>query len=556
MIKLAIFFTIVMLSGCSFRGQSDSYTNEQSDSYEYAIEWGEVPVEDQEFELAISIQNLSIHDNPDIIPGVYFTDNVITAFAGGGAYPRLYELADGTVLLGFDMGRAGSTTAVMVTTSKDMVNWTTPVLVAGYNDLYAANVTFIQLENGDILAFHRANQSLANEPRQPHYYSSIRASISRDGANSWEPHSIVVEEVGIGGVYEPHPIWINGQVAVFYANDSRNVVNRHEEQNIEFRLWDGESWSETFIASNGIETQSRDGMAVLDRTLDGGYVMVIEATNVPGHPFVVQMTKSPDGMDWSMPMRNIFVPQLRGARAAAPYVVTLPDGRFAVSFQTDAGRPEAGDRRAHMNVMFSLDTKGEVWTDPFVPFLVPDDGVAVWTSLFLRGDRLYTAAGSNHPHGGIFLREALLTPHTPVGQNVISNGMFIHGNTSNWYFHMNDLYFYYEFPPIRMLNRHGNRYISFTNNTNSDIQLNQQIPGVARGEYSFSIRAFGGAHVAIVITQGSEKIEFSFNTREDDFAKIEVSGINLQDGVAHISIAMVGGTGRYLSLDDIALVKN
>ena len=535
------FIIFLFLVGCS------------ANIYEYEPE-----EESAEWELNLTLENLSIQGNHYVLPGMFFTDNVVTAVSGAGAYPRLYELADGTVLLGFDRGRSNNTTAVMVTSSTDMVHWTDPVIVAAYDDLYAANLTFIQLENGDILGFHRANDDLANEPRRDGYYSSIRASISRDNGQTWEFHSIVVEEVGRGGVYEPHPILIDGQVAVFYANDSFNVVNRHEEQNVEFRLWDGENWSETFIASNGIDTRSRDGMAVLDRTIDGGYVMVIEATNVARHPFVVQMTTSPNGLDWPNPMHNIFIPRQPGRRAAAPYVVTLLDGRFAVSFQTDAGRPVTGDSRAHMKVMFSLDTQGYEWTEPFIPFLVPDNGMAVWTSLFLWRNSLFAAAGTNHPHGGgILLREASVVPYTATGQNVINNGMFMFGHAENWYFTMNDHDFHHEFPRMSEGNRHGNRYITLTNNTGSDISINQQIPGVAAGEYTFSIRAFGGTDVAVSITQGSERVAFTFNTPPGtDFYTITVPNITLVDGIAHLSIAMLGSTGETLSLDDVELIKN
>jgi len=335
---------------------------------------------------------------------------------GGAAYPRLYELVGGTILLGFDHFRQGERNSIMVITSQDMQTWSEPVLIAQYDNLDVANVAFAQLPNGDILAAYRANDDVANEPRRANYYSSIRASVSRDNGESWQHHSIIVEETGMGGVYEPHFGFLerNGEkvLAVFYANDSWNVVNQNSQQNIEFRFLEDEAaatWSETFIASNGIQTQSRDGMPVWDRLPGGGYVMVIEATNEPGFPFVVQLTTSADGWDWSTPMRNIFVPQQQGKKAGAPYVVPLPDGRLAVSFQTDDGRQQTGDHNSRMNVIFSVDETWETWTEPIVPFNVPEGTSANWGSVFLWDGALYAASGTViGGRQGIWLRRILV----------------------------------------------------------------------------------------------------------------------------------------------------
>ena len=550
---------VVTLSGCSQGGQPglgevDDINGDVNNGVSEGTAAEILPANETDF--LVSASNLQIHGNPDILPGVYFVDEPFMAFTpvrGGAAYNRLYELANGKVIMGFDTNRGGGRTVVMAVTSDDMINWSAPALVGGYDHLDVANLTFLQLENGDIIGAYRANDDLGNEPRRDGYYSSIRAAISKDGGTTWEEHSIIAEEVGIGGVYEPHLGWLDGKMAVFYANDSRNAVNQHMEQNIEFKIWDGEAWGEKMIASDGIQTASRDGMPVWDKTLDGSYVMVIEATNVPGHPFVIQMTSSNDGLDWSLPMWNIYVPNQRDKKAGAPYIVTLPDGRYAVSFQTDDDKERTGDAASYMKVMFSLDDKGHTWTEAFVPFLIPEEGSANWNSLFLRGDRLYAATGTAYPSPGIYLREAVLYPYNVPGKNLVNNGMFMFGNTQNWFFEMRGARYHFEFPAKRMENRAGNRFLTMTNNTDDDIALNQQIPGVPEGEYVFVIKAMGGARVSVRITQGSETVEFSFNTPEDVFMEFTQTGIMLQDGIATLSIVMVGGTGRDLSVDDIYL---
>jgi hypothetical protein len=315
-------------------------------------------------------------------------------------------------------------------------------------------------------------------------------------------------------------------------------------------------WSEKHIASDGIQTRSRDGMPVWDKAADGSYVLVAEATNEAGYPFVVQMKASPDGLDWSAAFKNVYVPYQKGKKAGAPYVLTLPDGRYAVAFQTDDDANRTGDAASYMKVMFSTDATGEAWTEPFVPFLVPDTACANWNSLFLRGDTLYAATSANYPRAGLYLRSAKLSPATSGGQNAVNNGLFIFRNTQNWKFTMNGRVFHNEFPAKQFETDKGNHYLVLTNNTENPIALSQYVQGVAAGGYTFSVKASGNCgEIAVRITQGGETVAFGFTATEDGQQVYSQAGIVLTDGPAELTIEMPGGKGGKLTLDDIALVK-
>jgi hypothetical protein len=335
------------------------------------------------------------------------------------------------------------------------------------------------------------------------------------------------------------------------------VVNEAGEQNLEFKIMTADGgWSEKHIASDGTKTHSRDGMPVWDKASDGSYVLVAEATNEAGYPFVIQMKSSLDGLDWSEPLRNVYVPYQKGKKAGAPYILTLPDGRYALSFQTDDDANKTGDTASYMKVMFSQDTTGESWTEPFVPFLIPETACANWNALFLKGDTLYAATSTNYPRSGLYLRSAKLTPQTLIGQNVVNNGMFIFKNTQNWSFTMNGQVFHNDFPPKKFETDKGNHHMVISNNTENEIVLSQYIQGAARGGYTFSAKAFGNCgDVAVHITQGGETVSFNISPADGALTEYSRTEIFLQDGPAELSIVMPGGKGGTLALDDIALVK-
>lgn len=327
-------------------------------------------------------------------------------FQAGGAYPRMYRLQNGDYLIGFDAALGGKNARIAVTRSTDGTKkWTQPVVAAEKEGYDCANANFIELDNGDILLAYRAIKG------GDKIDAKILCSVSHDGGETFEFHSTVIETYGKGGVWEPHFIRIGEKIAVFYANDSESAVGNTGFQNIEFKLLEEDGWGETRIASSGNETKSRDGMPVVDRLSDGRYIMVIEANQFPDYVFVVQIKFSPDGLDWSEPLKTVYRPTKKGAgkKAGAPYICVLPGDILAVSFQTDEDATENGDNRCKMKVIVSKDL-GKTWSKPFTPFYIPDGYSAVWNGMYFADDTLYALTSANYPMGGIYLRRAHIAP--------------------------------------------------------------------------------------------------------------------------------------------------
>ncbi|HBI73793.1 MAG TPA: hypothetical protein DDY59_11470 [Lachnospiraceae bacterium] len=341
--------------------------------------------------------------------GIQWDQEAITVYQpkkGGVWYPRMYQLKSRTILCGFDTNEDGGRAVVKCVASKDGgLTWSSDaVQVTDLPEYDCANTNFIELENGDIWAAYRANEWEGEE-----YYSSIRVNVSRDGGRTWGPHSIVTEEKGTGGVYEPHFGYLGEKIAVFYANDSLNAVSDNRQQNIEFKLWEGNTWSEKIIASDGTKTFSRDGMPVWCRLEDDSFCLVIESTSLaPSAEFIIQMKNSPDGLDWSEKLKNIYIPKGRGKKAGAPYIERLKDGRVAVSFQTDEDATENGDARSKMKVILSTDASASEFLPASVPFNTPDGYCSNWNALLSYEEYLFAVTSTNYPTTGILMKRGLV----------------------------------------------------------------------------------------------------------------------------------------------------
>lgn len=341
--------------------------------------------------------------------GIRWEKETITVYKpnkGGVWYPRMYKLKDGTILCGFDTNEDGGRAVIKIVSSKDGgITWSEKAIKGtNYPEYDCANANFIELDNGEIWLAYRANVLNGEE-----YYSSIRINVSKDGGETWEPHSIVAEESGTGGVYEPQIGFIDKEIAVFYANDSLNVVKNNRQQNIEFKVWNGKTWSEKIIASDGTKTYSRDGMPVWCELDDHTYAMVIESTSLhPSYEFIIQMKTSPDGKDWSDKLENIYVPNKLTKKAGAPYIVKLNNGKLAVSFQTDEDATLTGDGYSKMKVMISTDNAGTEFLPSTSPFDTPDGYCSNWNGLLSYEDYLLAVTSTNYPNDSILLRRGMV----------------------------------------------------------------------------------------------------------------------------------------------------
>ena len=341
---------------------------------------------------------------------------------GGVYYPRLYALDNGTLLCGYTKTTPGLHSEIQVLKSSDNgLTWSDkPVVASFYPQLACDNVNFLQLKNGDILLAYRAVLKTGEST-----YTSLRVSVSHDNAETWQNHSLIAEytNAAFKGVWEPHMGYIGDKVAVFYANDDMDsaTVANDWQQNIEYRILENDKWGERYIVSDGNRTNSRDGMPVWCQLSDGSYAMAIEGTKAATNAEItngmfIKLLLSKDGLEWDADRAiAIYYPEDTTRTAGAPYVVLLPDGRIAVSFQTDEDSSAPGSlpkgRGFKMKVMVSVfpvtyPAKRIQFTQCDIPFDTPENKTSIWNSLAVNNGYLFACTSTNHPKASIVIRRA------------------------------------------------------------------------------------------------------------------------------------------------------
>jgi hypothetical protein len=332
------------------------------------------------------------------------TISVYKPSSGGVWYPRVFELNNGDLICGFDTNEGTSNAVIKTVTSSDGgLTWSkTAVTASKFSQYKCANAAFYQHKNGELWVAYRANQNVNNQ-----LYTSIRISKSTDNGKTWAEHSIVAEETGTGGVYEPIFVEIGNELAIFYANDSLNVVSSGDHQNIEYKVWKNGKWSDKYIASNGNSTRSRDGMPAVARLSNGNYLLAIESTAMRSqYPFILKLKSSSDGYNWGS-LKTIYMPSKTGRKAAAPYLLQLPDGRVVISFQTDEDMSQAGDKYSEMKLMISTDASCTKFSKAFAPFNTPEGYNSIWNGISLyKNQYLLAVSSTNYPSSQIVLRRA------------------------------------------------------------------------------------------------------------------------------------------------------
>ncbi len=365
------------------------------------------------------------------------------SFSNGG-YARMIGLADGSAVVAY-----GSGSRIYIKKSADGKTWdkeiavTQPFKSPDGKALSCANANVYELKDGTLMAAYRVHT-----PSADHYasfYSSIRFSLSKDGGRTWGEPKIVAENTYPGdkfsGFWEPHMIYLpSGKLAVYYASDCIGgtakgypFVSSMTYQNIIGHLYDEatETFGEPFVASDGKKHNSRDGMPVLTTLSDGTMAMVIESSHERStYSFVIRILFSEDGIVWSDP-QTIYSPTITKHYAGAPYIITLPDGRIAVSCQaTQYSGTTAAETNVNNSIMNVIVSKNKVtYADrdsigpdafdkvPVNPFTTTD--YAIWPAMTYYRGKLYCFAqgGTVSPDGkitgsGLYMRTGTLTKQT------------------------------------------------------------------------------------------------------------------------------------------------
>ncbi|KAJ6561158.1 glycoside hydrolase family 93 protein [Mycena vulgaris] len=320
----------------------------------------------------------------NLIPTVSPTDILVNP-GGGGTYPRLTHLADGSVL-GATTTFSGGTQTLTVTRSTDGARtfsaWGTVASgTSNINDL--DNLFLIQLANGDIVGtFRNHDKTTAGT----YTFYRITASISHDNGRTWVFLSQVDQRApsGVNGLWEPFMrIAKSGALQVYYAAENagndQDILMRSSTNN-------GASWSGTTTVAGG-STTGRDGMpGCTDFVTPAGaarLLCVFETTEGSAPAFNVKsVVSSNDGVTWGG-RAQVFVPGGSSNDAGAPSVVTTSQGTLVVSFMTNEDTSSTNwPLGASMKILTSLSTDPPVWGRKTTVL-----GVAsLWPSVFSRVD--------------------------------------------------------------------------------------------------------------------------------------------------------------------------
>ncbi len=413
----------------------------------------------------------------DTYKNINFTTPVVIGDLGG--YPRMEALPDGTLLL----ASSSSSKLLRLNRSTDGGRtWGADETIVDYTgtDYLPANSYLYYDKQTDVLYFtYRCPITNADGT----YTANINYLTSTDGGESWSDVKTICtatspSQESYGGLWEPTIYRIDGKLRVYYscdvvkygsgnliinpgtANERLDTTFPYSESKVTQNIVMHELDEQTGAWGGGVAVFSgytdslheeygfpegtvkmRAGMQSISRLNDGTYVMSIETTKLrnwgdwggTSFPMVVDVCFSRDGVNFTEP-RTIAQGHAEGYTTAAPWVVTLPDGRIAVSFQTDDALPEphptdVGNYKQLQvvvsNEAVSYEDALDISIDDFTryyPFDVYNSEVTYnyWNALFINGYKLY-AVGNHNTNDksvtkalGMLLSTVDLTPTTGV----------------------------------------------------------------------------------------------------------------------------------------------
>jgi len=363
------------------------------------------------------------------------------------AYPRMTALGDGTLLL---IGGTGKK-LIVKRSSDGGETWSGETVAVDYTGTdYTPGNGYLYFDAQTEKVFISYRCPIYNGDGT--YTSNVMMLTSEDYGESWsEPYCILSSTVTVpedgstpSGAWEPTIYRIAGKLRLYH---SCSIVKEGEGQVIMNLGSEGEFVDTTFPYSSsktvqrivtheydektgawggGVSTFEgypshpyvpyegyvyfRAGMQSISRLSDGTYVMAIESSRNANadkyggvsYPMVIDVCFSKDGVSFTEP-RTIACGPREGYTSAAPWVVTLPDGRIAVSYQTDAhhSEPHPTDEGKYKQLVVSISNDAITYDDnatvsvsdfeltrPLECFN-SDVTYNYWNSVFVDGYKLY-----------------------------------------------------------------------------------------------------------------------------------------------------------------------
>ncbi|MBQ4280051.1 MAG: exo-alpha-sialidase [Rikenellaceae bacterium] len=285
------------------------------------------------------------------------------------SYPRVKLLSDGTLACIYEVNQG----IEFIRQNADG-EWRSPVVLASptYGMSYCVP-ELLELSDGTLLGMYNPRPTIEDVTRK----FAIHTKRSADGGATWTDHRVVYEasHKGIDGCWEPAAIELpDGEVQLYFANEAPYTASSEQEISMCSSRDGGLSWSEAkkicFVA------RARDGMPVPVYDAERGEILVAIEDNSAGkfRPSIVRTTYP--ALNWSnAPVgkpdvyRNSALSYTiaTSAAAAAPYLVKLPTGEYALSYQTEEGRSQPTMEVAIGKV------DGRSFTRRSVPFSIAGD---------------------------------------------------------------------------------------------------------------------------------------------------------------------------------------
>lgn len=257
----------------------------------------------------------------------------------GSQFPRMTELSDGSWIIvytiydnnGYNHDANGGTRLQVATSTDDGRTWTTRAMISDAGR---------DLDNGQIV--QRSNGTLVLAARSVIWGQSYRLPVyqSTNGGTSWSSIGTIDSNEGGSpgslsspdrGVYEPYmQVLSNGDIAAMYANEKYALASPAYAQVISMKVSSngGNSWgTETFPVKDLGNSASRPGMPVFDQMDNGSWVLVYELCGTDACNAYVKTASSLTSFATGMGSRIPF-------QTGAPYVLSLADGRLAVTSNT------------------------------------------------------------------------------------------------------------------------------------------------------------------------------------------------------------------------------